>query len=186
MSLIDTWEGKVEVNGTVYDNISAIPKPLVFTDSTVVTLYTDTKKSSETAEASTASGEYKVTVRAYMTKKATPSFDFMLKFNNDEPMPLRTMVGYYDRETKGMYHMVLHGDIVQERSQFCMCCGKPIDNPVSQYFGMGPVCGKHNYVNPFDTPEELHDAVQAYRKQLQSIKWTGWVIKSAIVEMELL
>lgn len=186
MSVIDTWEGSVDIDGVSYESVSAIPKPLEFTDKTVITLYTNTKKSSETAEASTASGEFKVTVRAYMTKKSTPSFDFMLKFNNDEPMPLRTMVGYYDRETKGMYHMVLHGDITQEQSDFCMCCGKPIENPVSRYFGMGPVCGNHNYVNPFDTQEELHNAVQAYRKRLQSITWTGWVIKSAIEEMELL
>ena len=186
MSVLDVWTGSVEVNGTTYDSVSALPKPLVFDNNMVVILHTAQSNTSATKEATTTRGLYEVTVRTYMTKKSTPSFDFMLKFNNDNPMPLRTMVGYYDRETRGMYHMVLHGDITKEQTQFCLCCGKPIENPVSQYFGMGPVCGKHNYVNPFNSAEELKEAVASYRKRLQSITWEGWVIKSAIENMTLL
>ena len=129
---------------------------------------------------------YKIVVKQWMTKKATPEFDFMAKWNNNEPMPLRIMVGEKLQETPGMIKMSLHGDILEEKTQFCMKCGRPITNLVSQYFGMGPECGSHNYVNPFNSEEELKQSVNAYRQQIREIKWEGWIIKSAIQEMELI
>ena len=120
-----------------------------------------------------------------MTKKATPSFDFMAKWNNNIPMPLLTMVGTVEKETPGMVYMKLHGDIVSRLEPICMKCGRPITNPVSQYFGLGPICGNHNYVNPFDTEEELKAAVEDYRRNvLQKITWEGWVIKSSIISKQ--
>jgi hypothetical protein len=149
----------------------------------VIVLHTPNETTQESQEAKSDNEEYKITVKSYMTKPATPEFDFMAKFNNNEPMPMRTMVGYYDKETKGMYHMVLHCDILEEQTQTCMCCGKPITNPVSKYFGVGPICGNHNYINPFNTEKELKQAVAEYRKKLNNITWCGWVIRSAITEM---
>lgn len=178
------WKGTVEINGTLYSTVSAIPFSLVFTDNTTIILHSPTENTSETKAVSSEHREYKITVKSYMTKKATLEFDFMAKFNHDEPMPMRTMVGYYTKETRGMYYMVLHCDILEEQTQTCMCCGKPITNPVSQYFGVGPICGNHNYVNPFSTEKELKDAVAAYRKRLNDITWEGWVIKSAIEVMD--
>lgn len=172
------WKGTIEVDGVV-----AKPNSLVFRDGMVIMLHTPKQTTSEVGNATDNSVVYKVTVRQYMTKPSSPSFDFMKKFNNDIPMPLRTMVGCVDKETKGMYHMILRGDILSEKTMFCMRCGKPITNPVSQYFGMGPECGGHNYVNPFNTEDELKEAVENYRKQLNNIKWEGWIIKSAIIEM---
>jgi hypothetical protein len=63
-----------------------------------------------------------------------------------------------------------------------MKCGRELTNPVSQYFGIGPECGGHNYINPFETEEELKAAVKDMQEQLKEIKWTGWIIKSAIEE----
>ena len=106
------------------------------------------------------------------------------KCNNDVPMPLRTMVGTIEQETNGMYYMKLHADTSFSNMQYCMKCGKPITNPVSQYFGMGPECGCHNYVNPFETTEQLKEAVENYKKEyLSKITWEGWVIKRSITEM---
>ena len=66
-----------------------------------------------------------------------------------------------------------------------MKCGKAITNDVSKYFGMGPECGNHNYINPFGSAEELKSAVSNYKREyLESIEWEGWVIKSAITSME--
>lgn len=63
-----------------------------------------------------------------------------------------------------------------------MKCGKPIPNPVSQFFGMGPICGGHKYENPFESEKELNEAVEKYRREvLQKITWEGWIIKSAII-----
>lgn len=126
--------------------------------------------------------EYKITVKQYMLQKATPEFDFMKKWNNDIPMPLCTMVGKKLEETRGMVKMSLHGDIFSTKTLRCMKCGKTITNEVSQYFGLGPICGGHNYVNPFNSEEELKNAVAEYKKKLQHITWTGWIIKSAITE----
>ena len=128
---------------------------------------------------------YSITVKSYMTKKATPSFDFMAKWNNDIPMPLLTMVGTVEKETPGMVYMKLRGDITGTLTRTCMKCGKEITNPVSQYFGLGPVCGGHNYVNPFSNEDELREAVEKYRVEyLQKITWEGWIIKSAIIRQE--
>ena len=126
----------------------------------------------------------KIYVKSYMTKKATPEFDFMKVWNNDVPMPLRTMIGTVEKETRGMVYMNLHADITEERTMRCLCCGRQITNPVSQYFGMGPECGGHNYVNPFYNEDELKEAVKEYRKKLRSMTWSGWIIKSAILEEE--
>ena len=83
-----------------------------------------------------------------------------------------------------MVKMELHGDIWAEKICTCMACGKRLTNPVSQYFGIGPECGGHNYVHPFNTDEELKEAVAEYRKKLQETKWTGWVIRSSIIQQE--
>ncbi len=99
-------------------------------------------------------------------------------------MPLRTITGSADKDTRGTVHMVLPGDMHSAKMCTCMKCGRKLTNKVSQYFGIGPECGGHNYVNPFESEAELNEAVAEYRKQLQAITWTGWVIKSAITAKE--
>lgn len=49
--------------------------------------------------------ETTIKVKAYMTKPATPQFDFMQKWNNNKPMPYRIMKGEKVKETKGMVYM---------------------------------------------------------------------------------
>ena len=129
--------------------------------------------------------EYRIEVKAWMLKKSSDGFDFMQKFNNDIPMPL--MVMYTSgklEETRGMVKMTLHGDIKERVTMTCMCCGRPITNKISQFFGIGPICGDHNYVNPFETQEELDAAVAAYREKLVNTIWTGWIAKSAIKSIQ--
>lgn len=125
--------------------------------------------------------EYRIEVKAWMLKKSSDGFDFMQKYNNDIPMPLMVMytTGKLD-ETRGMVRMTLHGDIKERVTTTCMCCGRPITNKISQFFGIGPICGNHNYVNPFETQEELDVAVAAYKEKLVNTIWTGWIAKSAI------
>jgi hypothetical protein len=181
LELLQNWTGKVKIDDVVYDSIRDVPD--IDSDTIHISLLSNTKRQdSHPGEfQDTTNKVYKITVRQYMTKPSTPSFDFMAKWNNDVPMPLRTMIGTVDNETKGMVHMNLHGDITDTQTQFCMKCGKQITNPVSQYFGMGPECGGHRYVNPFDSEEELKEAVEKYRKEyLQKITWSGWIIRSAI------
>lgn len=184
------WPGAVEVDGTVYPSVEIARNSLSANASNIssIKLCNERKRAPERAPeclASTGATVYRITVRQYMTKPSNPSFDFMAKWNNDNPMPMRTMVGTAEKETSGMVYMHLHGDITSTVTQYCMKCGKPITNPVSQFFGMGPECGGHNYTNPFESEDELKSSVESYRKNyLQKITWSGWIIKSAIIERE--
>ena len=182
------WEGAIEINGIRYDNTAKIPLNLNVSDGVNIKLFPLEKPCIEPKKAyKIESNERIITVKSYMTKKSTPDFNFMQKWNNDIPMPLKTMVGTIEKETKGMVYMKLHGDLYQKVTPRCLKCGKPITNPVSQYFGMGPECGNHNYVNPFNTEEELKEAVEKYRIEvLQNIKWEGWIVRSAIISETLI
>ena len=187
---IKDWPGAVEINGIVYPSVEIARNSLSADTNNIssIKLCNKQKRLPESAPESVAhegATVYKITVRQYMTKPSNPSFDFMAKWNNDNPMPMRTMVGTVEKETSGMVYMHLHGDITATTTQYCMKCGKPITNSVSQFFGMGPECGGHNYTNPFESDEELKTAVENYRTNyLQKITWSGWIIKSAIIERE--
>ena len=186
LTLLKDWKGPVEVNGVEYNTISAVKTSVEGPVHIILhTKAQNTNKQEETQVVDGVNKEIRITVKKYMTEKSSPGFDFMAKWNNDIPMPLRTMVGTIEKETPGMVYMKLHGDITSKVTQYCMKCGKQITNPVSQFFGMGPECGGHHYVNPFESEEELKEAVERYRRDyLQKIVWEGWIIKSAITEKE--
>lgn len=180
------WQGRIVINGTEYQSVNAIPATIAIGNGTVITLLpklvTKTAPEKQSINPVSDKVEHVITVRQYMTKPASPEFDFMEKWNNNIPMPMRTMVGTVEKETRGMVYMKLHAEILAERTFTCMCCGRALTNPVSQFFGVGPECGGHNYTHPFDTDEELKQAVEAYKTYLANITWEGWIIKSAITE----
>lgn len=125
---------------------------------------------------------YKIKVKAYMTRKATPEFNFMKTWNDDKPMPLREMVGEVLKTTRGMVRMRLHGNITQ--TTHCIRCGRVLTHPISKLYGLGPECGSHFYINPFETEKDLLAAIDDIKAKLQSVTWTGWIIKSAIERAE--
>lgn len=123
-----------------------------------------------------------ITVKKWMTKKSVEGFDFMQKFNNNVPMPFLKMAGFKLKETPKMVYMRCRGEIFSTTTEYCVKCGKPITNPISQYFGLGPICGNHDYTNPFASNEELLEAVNKYREEtLHKTIWEGWIPKSAII-----
>lgn len=194
---LHTWKGSVEIDGTFYNNISEADLSKISSNSHIKlhnlnknTISAKIQSEKAIVESSNlikeTSGLVRIKVKKYMTQKSNPGFDFMLKWNNDNPMPMRIMIGEKLQETRGMVKMNLHADILAEKTYTCMKCGRILTNPVSQFFGIGPECGGHNYTHPFDTDEELRNAVANYRKELQKITWTGWVIKSAIEEEEVM
>lgn len=189
LSALASWKGTVEINGVTYDSVEDARK-FVSENSVSIDyiLLRSEQKNAENRKITQFESnptQYVITVKQYMTKKSSPGFDFMAKWNDDNPMPLRTMIGTIEKETKGMVYMKLHGDIVAEQMHFCMKCRRPITNSVSQFFGMGPECGGHNYVNPFESEEELKSVVESYRRNhLQKITWEGWIIRSAIESQE--
>ena len=122
--------------------------------------------------------EYIIKVRQYMTKPATSDFDFHTKWNSDTPMPFRVMSGRVLKETRGMFYMDCHA--VPLKIGICMRCGRALSHPVSRLYGIGPECGGHAHINPFNTEEELYAKLDEVTKNLEQIKWKGWVIKSSI------
>lgn len=123
---------------------------------------------------------YIIKVRQYMTKPSSPDFDFQSKWNGDVPMPFRIMQGRVLKETRGMLMMECHA--VPLKTDVCMRCGRPLTHPVSMLYGVGPECGGHAHINPFDTEEELYAALDSVKQKLAEIKWRGWIIKSGILE----
>lgn len=194
LEFLKNWAGAITVNGTEYPSYDAVPSDLAVSGALSIQLHPAKKVAhrasvgltEQTAPAVelSANKQYRVKVKQYMTKPATPDFDFMAKWNNNTPMPLRVMVGEKVKETRGMVYMILHGDILEERTLCCMKCGRPITNSVSQFFGLGPECGGHNYVNPFESDAELKEAVESYKRKLNQMVWEGWIIRSAIEEFE--
>lgn len=184
LSLLKNWKGKVEVNGKLYNSIDLVSLADIKDLEAINIKLLQREKIENKPITSESKTQYQITVKKYMTQQASAGFDFMEKWNNNVPMPLKTMIGTVEKETRGMVYMKLHGDILEERVFTCMKCGRALTNPVSQYFGIGLECGGHNYTHPFDTDEELKAAVEEYRKQLRNMKWEGWIIKSAIIEKE--
>ena len=187
LSLLKDYKGAIEINGEKYDSVKTALKRFKSKSDTVtikLLSYSENARKTQISE-NKEHTQKKIFVKQYMTRKSDTGFDFMKQWNNDNPMPLRTMIGTVEKETRGMVYMKLHADITEEKTQRCLCCGRPITNPVSQYFGMGPECGGHKYVNPFYSKEELEKAVQDYRENvLKNITWEGWIIRSAILEEE--
>lgn len=187
LNLLKDYKGAVEVNGQSFDSLDSALKGLKNFDGQLTIVLNKgagerVSQASQQVEEVAGDKIYRIKVRQYMTRPSTPQFDFHDKWNNGNPMPMRIMVGRKLKETKGMVRMELWGEITEEVATYCMRCGRILTNPVSKYFGIGPECGNHGYNNPFDDEEELKRAVKEVDKQLREIKWTGWVIKSAIQE----
>lgn len=184
LTMLKDYKGTIEINGEKYDSVKdAIKRFKSGCDTVMIKLSSNNHKA---VTEQPRAVQKKITVKKYMTQKSTPEFTFMKEWNNDVPMPLRTMIGTVEKETRGMVYMKLHGDITSEKTQRCLMCGRVITNPVSQYFGMGPECGGHNYVNPFYNEDELKAAVGEYRKKLQKMTWEGWLPKSSILTEEVI
>ena len=183
LNLIKNWQGTVEIDGEEYESVQdAIERFKSVSDDIHIILKSSNKTTSnETTERSEvkptdSNTEYRITVKKYMTEPATPSFDFMAKWNDNNPMPMRIMTGTVEKETRGMIYMNLHGE--GRETITCMCCGKELTNPVSRHYGIGPICmGKVGIARAVDDIENI-------KEDLVNIKWSGWIIKSAITERE--
>lgn len=189
LSMLSSWQGNVEINGISYDTVkSAISAFKPSGENISIRLYPVTKTAVktddkdvvegvthiDTPQAST--GEIKITVKKYMTEPASPSFDFMAKWNNDRPMPMRIMQGTVEKETRGMVYMKLHG--LALATVTCSCCGKPLTNPVSRHYGIGPIC-----LSKIGIARDIED-IQNIKEDLVNVTWEGWIIKSAITDRE--
>lgn len=184
LEALTDYTGIIEVNGKQYDNIESAETALkAFSGKICIKLCPKAKninkseleRSTNTIQAVDAKEVYKITVKQYMTRKATPEFDFMAKWNNDNPMPMRTMIGWIEKETPGMVYMHLKGKATDQEVT-CMRCGRTLTNPISKKYGIGPECmGKIGFLG------DIED-VDSAKEKIAEIEWSGWIIKSAITE----
>lgn len=185
LTMLKDWQGKVELNDTKYETITqAISQNKGLKGQVRIKLYPASNNANVGQNRTTVAnpntvGEYKIFVKGYMTKKASPDFDFMAKWNNDVPMPLRVMQGVKVKETPGMVYMKLHAQAKETIT--CMRCGKELTNPISRKYGIGPECiTKLPMLIKFDI-----DDVEGITEKLVDVTWEGWVIKSSILTEEL-
>lgn len=178
-AILSKWQGAIEIDGTRYESVKdAVSLFKTLNSKSSIKLYAsavkaDTEQNRQHIEQTTDSTEYEITVKKYMTQPSSGGFDFMLKWNDNKPMPMRTMQGTVEKETRGMVYMNLHG--FGQKTITCACCGKELTNPVSRHYGIGPIClGKLGIVSAIDDVENI-------KEQLERIKWSGWIIKSSII-----
>lgn len=178
ISMLQNWKGAVEIDGTQYKSIQdAMSVFKSFSDDIHIKLLSNTENAKKSKiELSESASEYEIEVKQYMTRKATPEFDFMAKWNNDEPMPMRIMQGTIEKETKGMVYMKLHG--LCKPTITCYCCGKELTNPISRHYGIGPIC-----LSKLGISYDIED-IENIKEELVKIEWSGWIIKSAILRKE--
>lgn len=181
LTLLKSWKGEIDINDKHYTSIEHAQSDFKsVSDEMHIRLYSANKKQSKVKINALEDNleQYKVTVKRYMTEKSSPGFDFMAKWNNDNPMPLKTMIGTKEKETKGMVYMKLHGQA--EATIRCLRCGRQLTNPISQYYGIGPEC-----MSKLGLVCDISD-VDTIKKKLVDVIWEGWIIKSAIIEEEVI
>ena len=180
LTLLKNWKGAVEINGIKYNSVhDVISTNLSLTGEVNIKLLTETCKSVKSVNSvkfNTFKQEYRILVKPYMTKLASPEFDFMEKWNHNIPMPSRNMQGTIEKETRGMVYMKLHG--FAKQTVTCTCCGRELTNPISRYYGVGPIC-----LSKLGIPCEI-DNIDEIKERLEKVEWEGWIIKSAIQEKE--
>lgn len=193
INMLTAWQGPCEINGIRYSSINAfISENKPISGRITINLLSNTekrlpegnkpdkteiKKSTDPEKKESEGCRFRITVKKYMTEQSSPGFDFMAKRNNDRPMPLRTMEGEILQETRGMVKMHLKG--FGEATCNCMRCGRTLTNPISRHYGIGPEC-----MSKLGLVRDIND-VSGIIEDLAEIEWEGWVIKSAIVEKEV-
>jgi hypothetical protein len=58
---------------------------------------------------------YRIKVRPYMTMTATRCYDFMLRYNNNCPMPMDSMSGKVLKSNRSMVYMQLHDSLSRSK-----------------------------------------------------------------------
>lgn len=181
---IMNWNKPLRVNGVVYENSQKAHEALKDSKESIkieLNFSGSTEQHKPKQEEPKDDAVYRIHVKNYMTEKSVPAFDFMKKWNNDIPMPFVVMYGTIIEETKGMYKMKLHARM-ESNSTNCMHCGRKLTNVVSRNYGIGPICGKHYNIASQETIEDFKKNEEAIRKAIESVQWSGWIIKSAIKE----
>ena len=159
------WKGKVCVNGVEYGSVGEMPT-IPLDSSTVITLIPNKVREKAVLQEVTDNRERVFTVRQWMTRV------------DNNPMPMRTMVGRVEKQTQKAVYLKLHGQALPVIT--CMRCGRTLTNPISRHYGIGPEC-----IQKLGMCFAVED-VEQIKEALVDVKWEGFVPKSAILENEVL
>lgn len=83
-----------------------------------------------------------------------------------------------------MYYMSLQGKAAPTSK--CLVCGKNLTNSISKLYGIGPECSEKVGLIRIESWEEAKEKLKDIMEQVDDITWTGFVIKSAIKEWEVI
>lgn len=181
LTMLKNWNGPVEINGMSYEDMKHAILDFKPTSGQIHIVLQPKQLKRQNADGNAVKQadtkqEYQLTVKKYMTQPASPEFDFMSKWNNNKPMPMRMMQGTVEKETRGMVYMKLHG--MAKPTVTCFCCGKELTNPISRKYGIGPIC-----LSKMGIVRDIED-VKGISEELVNLTWEGWIIRSAITEWE--
>lgn len=191
LEFLKNYTGEIRVNNTVIENSSIVKVLDTLTGKINIQLTPVMQNKKEERNSFTLQQKavvdkskilYDILVKPWMTQKSTNSFNFMLNWNNDVPMPMRKMRGNINKETNGMYNMTLQG--VPTTTGVCSVCGKTLTNPISRLYGIGPECMQKVGVFADIPIEEAESRLEEINNRIKDITWTGWIAKSAIMQME--
>ena len=173
------WKGKVNVNGTEYDNVASVPNRIELQGATITLLpIVEQRRVKVDVTESTDESEHLIKVKQWLTQPATPEWDYNARMNNNVPMPLRVMAGTIEKETTKSVYMHLHG--VVRPVITCMRCGRELTNPVSRAYGLGCECIQK--VGIVADPEE----VEKIKEELVKIEGYWWIPRSSILSDEII
>lgn len=115
----------------------------------------------------------KFSVNAEMLKDT----DFNKKYNKGVPIPMRNMFGVVLKETPKTYYVQIKGK--PEETVRCLHCNRPLTHKVSMHYGLGPICGRHFYIDNI-TEENLHLRFDEIRTKMDSVRWEGYIPKRLV------
>lgn len=182
MEFLSHYRGMIFVNGKQIDKTTI---GSILDNSTVaceVKLIPPDNENFDKQKRELSSREYIITVQEWMMKKSSSTFNFMAQWNDDRPMPLRTMRGTILQETRGMYKMNLRG--IPQNTCECLRCGRLLRNPVSRLYGIGPECMEQLGIPREYSNETAKEKIKFIEHHIETTTWQGWVAKSAISAMK--
>ena len=127
---------------------------------------------------------YELEVKRYMTNYNS-SF-FLNSLNEQGPMPFIIMIGKKLEESQKMVKMECYPEIRNTRQTRCIKCGRTLFDEVSQYMGIGLECGFEKYRKQIQSGEEPEIVQISINQELKKFKWVGWIIKDAIMKLNII
>jgi hypothetical protein len=108
LQYLEGYQGQIIYEERIYNDINELKQAIKKGKTTLILKPKGVKQEEQKTPTPTPtvdSQKYRIVVKQYMTKPASPTFDFMQKWNNNIPMPCATMIVQKIKETAGMVYV---------------------------------------------------------------------------------